>query len=145
MREQIETEKSLSQLKKFVIREMKNQNADWINKFKTYSSNQEGFKSEYLKILRDVKVKKDDPRDGDDVEITPYRIYLRNGDLDYVYELNDIGLSKIRFYFLLYYVKRFCKRREELQRKERLAFHWENFLKKNKVLDRDRKIDEILK
>jgi hypothetical protein len=140
MREQIETEKSLSQLKKFVIREMKSQGADWIETKvgNTYSSDQEGFKSEYLKILRDVKR-------NNDADSKPYHIYLRNGHTDYVYELKDIGLSKIRFYFLLIYVKRFCKRREELQKKERLAFHWENFLKQNKVLDRDRKIDEILK
>jgi hypothetical protein len=50
-----------------------------------------------------------------------------------------------RFYFLLRYVKGFCKRREEIQKKERFAYQWEGFLKRNKVLDRDRKIDEILK
>ncbi len=140
MREEVETEKSLAQLKQFVIREMKSQGADWMEAKvgNTYSSDQEGFKSEYLKILRDVKR-------NNDAESKPYHIYLRNGHTDYVYELKDIGLSKIRFYFLLGYVKRFCKRREELQKKERLAFHWENFLKQNKVLDRDRKIDEILK
>jgi hypothetical protein len=140
MREEIETEKSLAQLKSFIVREMKSQKADWMETKvgNSYSSDQEGFKSEYLKILRDVKR-------NNDADQKPYRIYLRNGDMDYVYELKDIGLSNIRFYFLLGYVKRFCKRREELQRKERLAFHWENFLKQNKVLNRDRKIDEILK
>jgi len=139
MREEIETEKSLAQLKSFIIREMKSQKADWMETRigNTYSSDQEGFKSEYLKILRDVKR-------NNDAEQKPYRIYLCNGHTDYVYELKDIGLSSIRFYFLLNRVKRFCKRRDELQKKERLAFHWESFLKQNKVLDRDRKIEEIL-
>ena len=136
---EIETEKSLSQLKRFIVGEMKRQNADWIesNVQRMYSNDQKGFKSEYLKILKDVKKN----NDSDD---NPYYIYLCDRE-EYRYELKDIGLSKIRFYFLLQYVKRFCKRRDELQKKERLAVHWEGFLKRNKVLDRDRKIDEILK
>ena len=136
---EIETEKSLSQLKRFIVKEMKSQNADWIesNVQRMYSNDQKGFKSEYLKILKDVKKN----NDSDD---NPYYIYLCDRE-EYRYELKDIGLSKIRFYFLLQYVKRFCKRRDELQKKERLAVHWEGFLKRNKVLDRDRKIDEILK
>ena len=136
---EIETEKSLSQLKRFIVGEMKSQNADWIesNVQRMYSNDQKGFKSEYLKILKDVKKN----NDSDD---NPYYIYLCDRE-EYRYELKDIGLSKIRFYFLLQYVKRFCKRRDELQKKERLAVHWEGFLKRNKVLDRDRKIDEILK
>ena len=136
---EIETEKSLSQLKRFIVREMKSQNADWIesNVQRMYSNDQKGFKSEYLKILKDVKK-------NNDSDNNPYYIYLCDRE-EYRYELKDIGLSKIRFYFLLQYVKRFCKRRDELQKKERLAVHWEGFLKRNKVLDRDRKIDEILK
>ena len=136
---EIETEKSLSQLKRFIVGEMKSQNADWIesNVQRMYSNDQKGFKSEYLKILKDVKKN----NDSDD---NPYYIYLCDRE-EYRYELKDIGLSKIRFYFLLQYVKRFCKRRDELQKKERLAVHWEGFLKRNKVLDRERKIDEILK
>lgn len=138
---EIETEKSLSQLKRFIVKEMKSQNADWMESSvqRMYSIDQKGFKSEYLKILRDIK------RNNDDVDNRPYYIYLCDGREEYRYELKDIGISKIRFYFLLQYVKGFCKRRDKLQKKERLAFHWESFLKKNKVLDRDRKIDEILK
>lgn len=137
---EIETEKSLSQLKRFIIKEMKSQNADWMESSvqRMYSNDQKGFQSEYLKILKDIKKN----NDSDD---NPYYIYLCDGREEYRYELKDIGISKIRFYFLLRYVKGFCKRRDELQKKERLAFHWESFLKKNKVLDRDRKIDEILK
>lgn len=140
MIDDIKTEKSLLQLKRFIVKEMKSQSADWIesNVQRMYSNDQKGFKSEYLKILKDVKKN----NDSDD---NPYYIYLCDSREEYKYELKDIGISKIRFYFLLRYVKGFCKRRDELQKKERLAFHWESFLKKNKVLDRDRKIDEILK
>ena len=141
MIDDIKTEKSLSQLKRFIVKEMKSQSADWSEtKIQpSYGPDQKGFKSEYLKILKKIKRNNDD--DDDD---RPY-IYLCDGRDEYKYELKDIGLSKIRFYFLLQYVKRFCKRREEIQKKERLAVHWESFLKRNKVLDRDRKIDEILK
>ena len=140
MIDDIKTEKSLSQLKRFIVKEMKSQSADWIesNVQRMYSNDQRGFKSEYLKILKDVKKN----NDSDD---NPYYIYLCDGREEYRYELKDIGISKIRFYFLLQYVKIFCKRRDELQKKERLAVHWESFLKRNKVLNRDRKIDEILK
>jgi|LakMenE18May11ns_1017448.scaffolds.fasta_scaffold9415652_2 hypothetical protein len=141
MREEIETEKSLAQLKRFIVREMKNQSADWVKtKIQpSYGPDQKGFKSEYLKILKEIK------RNNDADDNRPYYIHLCDGRDECKYELKDIGLSKIRFYFLLQYVKRFCKRRDELQKKERLAVHWESFLKRNKVLDRDRKIDEILK
>ena len=49
---EIETEKSLSQLKRFIVREMKNQSADWVKtKIQpSYGPDQKGFKSEYLKI-----------------------------------------------------------------------------------------------
>ena len=141
MIDDIKTEKSLSQLKRFIVKEMKSQSADWSEtKIQpSYGPDQKGFKSEYLKILKKIK------RNNDDDDDRPYYIYLCDGRDEYKYELKDIGLSKIRFYFLLQYVKRFCKRREEIQKKERLAVHWESFLKRNKVLDRDRKIDEILK
>ena len=135
----IETEKSLSQLKRFIIREMKSQSADWSEtRVQNYTYEEKGFKSEYIKVLKEIKK-------NNDAEDKPYRIYLCDGGDEYRYELKDIGISKIRFYFLLRYVKGFCKRREELQKKEMLAYRWESFLKRNKVLNRDRKIDEILK
>ena len=142
MIDDIKTEKSLLQLKRFIVKEMKSQSADWSEtKIQpSYGPDQKGFKSEYLKILKKIKRNNDDDDDN-----RPYYIYLCDGREEYKYELKDIGLSKIRFYFLLQYVKRFCKRREEIQKKERLVVHWESFLKRNKVLDRDRKIDEILK
>lgn len=138
---EIETEKSLSQLKRFIVKEMKSQSADWreTTNQNSYGPDQKGFKSEYLKILKEIK------RHNDDDNNRPYYIYLCDGRDEYKYELKDIGLSKIRFYFLLRYVKGFCKKREEIQKKERLAVCWENFLRKNKELNRDRKIDEILK
>lgn len=141
MREEIETEKSLAQLKSFIVREMKSQSADWIESKigRVYGSDEEGFKSEYLKILREI-------RRNNDAEQKPYRIYLCDvhGE-EWRYDLKDIGFSNIRFFFLLRYVKRFCKRRDEMRKRERLAFQWETFLGRNKVLNRDRKIDEILK
>ena len=77
MREEIETEKSLTQLKSFIVREMKSQSVDWMETKigHNYVKDEEGFKS----------------------------------------------------------------------KKEMLAYRWETFLGKNKVLNRDRKIDEILK
>jgi len=144
MREEIETKKSLAQLKSFIVREMKSQSADWMETKigHNYVKDEEGFKSEYLKILREVK-------SNNDPEQKPYRIYLCDGGSghgeEYRYDLKDIGFSNIRFYFLLNKVKRFSKRREEMQKKEMLAYRWETFLGKNKVLNRDRKIDEILK
>lgn len=139
--DEIKTKNSLSQLKRFIVKEMKSQSADWMESSvqRMYSNNQRGFKSEYLKILKDVK------KNNDSDDNPYYYIYLCDGREEYRYELKDIGISKIRFYFLLQYVKIFCKRRDKLQKKERLAVHWESFLKRNKVLNRDRKIDEILK
>jgi hypothetical protein len=136
---EIDTERSLVQLKRFIVREMKSQSADWSEtRVQNYTYEEKGFKSEYIKVLKQVKR-------NNDVDDKPYRIYLCDGSDEHRYELKDIGISKIRFYFLLRCVKGFSERREELQKKEMLAYRWESFLKRNKVLNRDRKIDEILK
>ena len=115
---EIDTERLLAQLKRFIVREMKSPSADWSEtRVQNYTYEEKGFKSEYIKVLKEVKR-------NDDVEGKPYRIYLGDGSDEYRYELKDIGISKIRFYFLLRYVKGFCKRREELQKKEMLAYRW---------------------
>jgi hypothetical protein len=57
MIDDIKTEKSLSQLKRFIVKEMKSQSADWSEtKIQpSYGPDQKGFKSEYLKILKEIK------------------------------------------------------------------------------------------
>jgi hypothetical protein len=139
MREQIETEKSIAQLKSFVVGQMKSKAADWESTRRmNYKVEKEGFRSKYIKILRDPKMNNNaDPR--------PYMIYLTNGATDYVYDLKDIGISKMRFFFLMLYVSRFCKKRKEIQKKEAIALNWQSFVRKNKELDRDIKLQNILK
>ena len=57
-----------------------------------------------------------------------------------------IGLSKIRFNYLINHnVDYFIRNREKRQKMENLVNGWNNFLNKNKSLNRDKKLDKILK
>ena len=61
------------------------------------------------------------------------------------YNIKDIGLSKIRFNWLMkFYVEKFIKNKEEREKMEIMVSNWNSFLDKNKSLNRDKKLEEIL-
>jgi hypothetical protein len=64
---------------------------------------------------------------------------------DPTYSLKDIGLSKIRFNWIIKDVDFFIKNREKRQKAENIVSTWNNFLTKNKSLNRDKKLEKILK
>jgi hypothetical protein len=112
--------KSLKEIKKFVINQMKSGSfspGEWGRK-KIYES-------EYLIITEE---------DGDIL------FKLNNFEL----KPSDIGLSKLRIYFLMFGIKRSAKLFKERVKEEMISRKWKQFLERNKDLNRDRKIDKIL-
>ena len=123
--------KSLNEMKKFIISEMKRESANWDK----YEYDEEKvFKSEYIKISIIKNVGK----------LTKFFVSFNNNVRE-LHSLKYIGISNIRFYFLLRNVIRLSNRNAEIKRKIDVSYAWEKFLSRNKDLNRDRKLDDILK
>ena len=123
--------KSLNEMKKFIISEMKRESANWDK----YEYDEEKvFKSEYIKISIIKNVGK----------LTKFFVSFNNNVRE-LHSLKYIGISNIRFYFLLRNVIRLSNRNAEIKRKIGVSYAWEKFLSRNKDLNRDRKLDDILK
>ena len=131
-----EIKKGLKEIKSFVISEIKNEESNWI---RHESRNEIEYKSKWLTIT----IPDNEKNESKDISI-----YLSGSDSYYStsYSLKDIGLSKIRFNYLINHnVDYFIRNREKRQKMENLVNGWNNFLNKNKSLNRDKKLDKILK
>ena len=117
--------KSLNEMKKFIISEMKRESANW-HLYKAFDE-EKFFKSEYIKISL---IKKDGK----------IKVLVSFDSRSELYSLKDIGISNIRFYFLLRNVIRLSNRNAEIKRKIDVSYAWEKFLASNKDLDRDKKV-----
>lgn len=125
-----EIKKGLKEIKSFVISEMKNEDSNWRKLSNEILTN-------YYSKWLDISVFK-----NGNVEIN-----LNNSGLYYItrYNIKDIGLSKIRFNWLMkFYVEKFIKNKEEREKMEIMVSNWNSFLDKNKSLNRDKKLEEIL-
>jgi len=131
-----EIKKGLKEIKSFIISEIKNEESNW---HKHESRNEIEYKSKWLTIT----IPDNEKNESKDISI-----YLSGSDSYYStsYSLKDIGLSKIRFNYLINHnVDYFIRNREKRQKMENLVNGWNNFLNKNKSLNRDKKLDKILK
>jgi|688.fasta_scaffold520318_3 hypothetical protein len=132
-----EIKKGLKEIKSFIISELKNEESNW---YKHEGRDEIDYKSKWLNIT----IPCDDHQKNRGKNIT---ISLRGTDSysNPTYSLKDIGLSKMRFNWLLKYnVDFFIKNREKRQKSENLVSNWNNFLTKNKSLNRDKKLEKIL-
>ena len=129
-----EIKKGLKEIKSFIISEIKNEESNW-RKYESRDGIE--YKSEWLNITIHEK------NESKDISI-----YLSGSDSYYStsYSLKDIGLSKIRFNYLINHnVDYFIRNREKRKKMENIVNGWNNFLNKNKSLNRDKKLDKILK
>jgi hypothetical protein len=113
-----EIKKGLREIKSFVISEIKNEESNWQ---KNSNRDEIEYKSKWLNIK------------------IPCDNYSSS------YSLKDIGLSKIRFNWIIKDVDFFIKNREKRQKMENIVNNWNNFLDKNKSLNRDKKLEKLLK
>lgn len=125
-----EIKKGLKEIKSFIINEMKNEDSNWRKLSNEILTN-------YYSKWLDISVFK-----NGNVEIN-----LNNSGSYYItrYNIKDIGLSKMRFNWLMkFYVEKFIKNKEEREKMEIMVSNWNSFLDKNKSLNRDKKLEEIL-
>lgn len=112
------------EIRKFVIKQMIE--ADWTN------GGVNSFISKNLKINLD---------DGITFTIKNPDRYSSSG---FDIERKELGLNKIYFWFLLFYVKRSCILSDKKSRESRLEYQWKKFLDNNKDIKRDSTLDKIL-
>ena len=132
-----EIKKGLKEIKSFIISEIKNEESNW---HKHEGRDEIEYKSKWLNIT----IPCDDHQKNRGKYIS---VSLRGNESYYStsYSLKDIGLSRIRFNWLIKYnVDFFIKNREKRQKMENLVSNWNNFLTKNKSLNRDKKLEKIL-
>lgn len=125
-------DKSLGDLKRFIVSEIKNKNSGW-NEYGTEYSSFQHFESNYISLY---KKRSDRTSEGSFIKL--------NTDSDKI-SIKLFGLSEWRLSILIYfYIGRYCKYYNKIKRQNEIKYKWDNFLKMNKELNRNRKIDDIL-
>lgn len=125
-------DKSLGDLKRFIVSEIKNKNSGW-NEYGTEYSSFQHFESNYISLY---KKRSDRTSEGSFIKL--------NTDSDKI-PIKLFGLSEWRLSILIYfYIGRYCKYYNKIKRQNEIKYKWDNFLKMNKELNRNRKIDDIL-
>lgn len=119
------------EIKQFVINQMKE--ADWeVEKFNHFNE----YKSKHINIQHDTTISQ---------KVT-FSIKIPSG---YSYEnlkLNreELEINYLQYRFLLKNVKRSCSFVDKRRREAEISYNWKIFLEKNKDLNRDNKIKQII-
>jgi hypothetical protein len=128
---EVNLDKSLGDLKRFIISEIKNKNSGW-NDYSTEYSGFQHFESNYISLYK----KRSETSEGSFIKL--------NTDSDKIF-IKSFGLSEWRLSILIYfYIRKYCKHYDKIKKQNEIKYKWDNFLKRNKALNRDRKIDDIL-
>jgi hypothetical protein len=128
---EVDLNKSLRDLKRFIISEIKNKNSGW-NDYSTEYSGFQHFESNYISLYK----KRSETSEGSFIKL--------NTDSDKIF-IKSFGLSEWGLSILIYfYIRKYCKHYDKIKRQNEIKYKWDNFLKMNKALSRDRKIDDIL-
>ena len=125
-------------IKKFLISNMKE--SDWrlLDHYSDFSIYGEKLKAAYVCEHLTLAVSRTNSGH------TVYYFTLNNKSKFY-YPIKEIGLSNIRFRWLLTYVGASVNGSIDRAKKEKLEADWKGYMRRNKQLDRDVKLNEILK
>ncbi len=119
------------EIRQFVITQLKE--ADWeVEKFN--DSNE--YKSKHINIQHDTTIS----------QKVNFSIKIPSG---YSYEnlklsREELGINYFQYRFLLKNVKRSCSLVDKRRREAEISYYWNRFLEKNKDLNRDNKINQII-
>ena len=119
------------EIRQFVITQLKE--ADWeVEKFNDFNE----YRSRHINIQHDTTISQ---------KVT-FSIKIPSG---YSYEnlklsRKELGINYFRYRFLLKNVKRSCSLVDKRRREAEISRNWKKFLEKNKDLNRDNKINQII-
>jgi hypothetical protein len=117
------------EIEQFVITQMKE--ADWeVEKFNSFNE----YKSKHINIQHDTTISQ---------KVT-FSIKIPSGYENLKLSRKELGINYFRYRFLLKNVKRSCSLVDKRRREAEISYNWKKFLEKNKDLNRDNKINQII-
>ena len=121
----------IEEIKQFVITQMKE--ADWeIEKFNNFNE----YKSKHIYIQHDTTISQN----------ATFSIKIPSGYSFEILKLSrkELGINYFQYRCLLKNVKRSCSLVDKRRREAEISYNWKKFLEKNKDLNRDNKINQII-
>ena len=119
-------ESTLKDLRKFVIKEIINKNSQW-----STEGRKEYYTTKYVSIKKNF-----------DTDLWQFKL---NGGVDNFFDFKSIGINKYFVYILFLFIKRNINKQSNIRKNESLITAWSYFLNNNKDINRDSKIDKIIK
>ncbi len=122
----IDMDSSIRDLRKFIIKEIISSDSQWSTEGRTdyYSTKYISFKKSFDTGL--------------------WQFNLSSGDSKF-YDFKTIGINNFFLKILFFFIKRNISKQLNIRKNESLSNAWNNFLKSNKEINRDSKIDKIIK
>ena len=122
----IDMESTLKDLRKFIVKEIISSESKWSTEGRTdyYSTKYVSFKKSFDTGL--------------------WQFNLSSSGSKY-YDFGSIGLNKFFLSILFIFIKRSANKQTKIRKSDGLVQVWNNFLKSNKDINRDNKIDKIIK
>lgn len=118
-------ESTLKDLRKFIVKEIISSESKW-----STESRQNYYSTKYVSFKKSF-----------DTGLWQFNL---SSDLKY-YDLESIGLNKLFLSILFIFIKRSVNKQTKIRNSDGLVQVWNNFLKSNKEINRDSKIDKIIK
>lgn len=122
----IDMDSLIRDLRKFIIKEIISSDSQWSTEGRTdyYSTKYVSFKKSFDTGL--------------------WQFNLSSGDSKF-YDFKTIGINNFFLKILFYFITRNISKQVNIRKNESLSNAWNNFLKSNKEINRDSKIDKIIK
>lgn len=122
----MDMERELKELRKFIIKEIINSDSQWSTEGRSnfYSTKYISFKKNF--------------------ETGLWQFNLSSTDSKF-YDFKTIGINSFFLKILFFFIARNISKQVNIRKNESLSNAWNNFLKSNKEINRDSKIDKIIK
>jgi hypothetical protein len=117
---------TIKELRSFIIKEIISSESIWSTEGRTNY-----YSTKYVSIKKNF-------------DTGLWQFNLNSGDSKY-YDFQSIGLNKFFVRILLIFVKRSVNKLSKVRKNDVLVQVWNNFLKSNKEINRDTKINKIIK
>ena len=122
----IDMDNSIKDIRKFIIKEIISSDSQWSTEGRSnyYSTKYVSFKKNF--------------------ETGLWQFNLSSGDSKF-YDFKTIGINSLFLKILFFFITRNINKQVNIRKNESLSNAWNNFLKSNKEINRDSKIDKIIK
>ena len=122
----INMESTLKDIRRFIVKEIISSESEWSTEGRT-----DYYSTKYVSIKKNF-------------DTGLWQFNLNSGDSKF-YDFESIGLNKFFLIILLIFIKRSVNKQVKVRKNDVLVQVWNNFLKSNKDIKRNDKINKIIK